>query len=494
MTSGALPTPTSSTALLQPGTNCWRIEHADRFAFIVDADEYFKTVRAAMLNARKSIFLIGWDFDTRVQLAAEPDDSGPASLGELFLWLVKRTPSLEIRLLRWDTGAFKTLLRGNTLITVLRWMAHRRITIKLDAIHPLAASHHQKIVVIDDKLAFCGGIDITSGRWDQRDHSDNNPRRHLPNGKPYGPWHDATSALSGPAARAMGDLARQRWQMVTGQSLPPCEDATDPWPDKLTPTFEQVQLAIARTIPDMDDAPGTHEIEQIYLDLIASADRFIYAESQYFASRKIARDIAQRLTAPNPPEIVVINPVTAEGWLEPVAMDSARARLVEAIQRLDTQDRFRMYHPVTQDGEAIYVHAKIFVVDDRYLRVGSSNFNNRSMRLDTECDVIVSAQDAQDTEARQTITRLRDDLLAEHLDVEPAQVSQALTQSGSLIAAIESLRRNGRTLTPYVLPELGETEKWLADNEILDPEGPDQMFESLTKRGLFKHWRTIWKR
>src|SRR5690606_25395620 len=104
---------------------------------------------------------------------------------------------------------------------------------------------------------------------------------------------------------------------------------------------------------------------------------------QYFASRKIARAIAQRLREADGPEIVVVNPDTAEGWLEPIAMDSARARLVEALQRLDEHGRFRLYHPQTQGGQAIYVHAKILVVDDRLFRVGSSNFNNRSMRLDS---------------------------------------------------------------------------------------------------------------
>ena len=52
----------------------------------------------------------------------------------------------------------------------LPWRSHRRLRLVLDADHPPAGSHHQKVVVIDDKVAFCGGIDITTSRWDTREH------------------------------------------------------------------------------------------------------------------------------------------------------------------------------------------------------------------------------------------------------------------------------------------------------------------------------------
>src|SRR5690606_25911218 len=205
--------------LLQPGRNCWQTHAADRFAFIVDGADYFLAVRAAMLKAQHSILLIGWDFDARIRLG-EPQDEGPQRLGEFILWLADRSPELHIRLLRWDTGAFKAIFRGNTLVTMLRWKAHPRITLKLDAAHPFASAHHQKIVVIDDSIAFCGGIDMTLQRWDTRQHLDDDPRRNGPGNTQQPPWHDATSAFDGAAARAMGTLARMRWKTATGQALP----------------------------------------------------------------------------------------------------------------------------------------------------------------------------------------------------------------------------------------------------------------------------------
>jgi len=476
--------------LLRPGENCWRVEAAGRFAFIFDGADYFVALRRALLKARHSILLVGWDFDTRIALG-DSNDGGPERLGDFILWLADRRPSLEIRLLRWDTGAFKAMLRGNTLWTILRWKAHPRITLKLDARHPLAGSHHQKIVAIDDSIAFCGGIDITMQRWDTREHLDDDPRRIGPGGRPEGPWHDATSAFDGDAARAVGDLARARWLAATGQALRPCEECHDCWPEGLEPTFTDMRLGIARTIPRMDGVEPVHEIEAAWVDMIRCAKRWIYAESQYFASRRIAHAIAGRLSEEDPPEIVIVTPQAVDGWLEPLAMDTARAKLVQALRRIDRHGRLRIFHPQTAGGTPIYVHAKVMVVDGRVLRVGSSNFNNRSMRLDTECDVILSVDEPGNAGLSDGITALRDDLLAEHLGVAPEAVTAQIEETGSLIAAVEALRGPGRSLVPYEIPELSGFAEWLAENEILDPNGPDEIFESTTKRGLFKGWERL---
>ena len=143
-----------------------------------------------------------------------------------------------------------------------------------------------------------------------------------------------------------------------------------------------------------------------------------------------------------------------------------------------------MYHPVTSGGRDIYCHAKILIADGEVFRLGSSNMNNRSLRLDTECDLAIQARDDAD---RATIARLRDGLIAEHLDVERAEVERVLAETGSLIAVVERLRGSGKTLDPYKDPEHGALRVWLADNEVLDPEGPDEMFEPLARRGLFRH-------
>jgi phosphatidylserine/phosphatidylglycerophosphate/cardiolipin synthase-like enzyme len=468
---------TGTGDLLVPGETCWRIERADRATVVVDADDYFRHVRSAMASAKHQILLIGWDFDARIRLGGDepPGDGGPETVGEFIPWLVDRNPDLNIHLLRWDVGALKTLARGSTILTVVDWMRHERIHTKLDSHHPTGGSHHQKIVVVDDCLAFCGGIDVTAGRWDTRAHDDDDALRMVPGGDAYGPWHDATTALQGPVARALGELSRDRWARAGGAPIeaPPAVDGC--WPDGLPVDFEGVDVAIARSEPEMgEDEPLVHEIESLYLAAIASAKRHIYAESQYFASRKVALAIARRLAEPDGPEVVIVNPESAEGWLEPLAMDTARARLVEAIRRCDKHGRFRLYHPFTAGGQAIYVHAKILIVDDRLLRVGSSNFNNRSMRLDTECDVAIAAAGGADPTC---IARIRNGLIGEHLGMAPEAVADHFAESSSLVATIEALRGPNRTLRDYVTPDLNAVEQWIADNEVLDPVEPDDLFE-----------------
>ncbi|MET0257067.1 MAG: phospholipase D-like domain-containing protein, partial [Methylobacterium sp.] len=464
---------------------------ATRASVIVDADDYFRFARAAMLKARRRIVLVGWDFDGRITLGrGEDGDEAPEKVGDFIYWLARNRPELEVYLLRWDLGALKTLTRGSTVFTVLKWMSHPRIHTKLDGAHPFGGSHHQKIVVIDDSFAFCGGIDMTEDRWDTREHRHEDTRRRRPNGTMYKPWHDATTAVEGPMAKAMAQVARDRWHHAGGRTMEPVEDLPSCWPDDLAAHFTEIDMAVSRSAPEMPGEDPVREIEALYVDQIAGARRLIYAESQYFASRRIAEAIAQRLDEEDGPEIVVINPLTAQGWLEPIAMDTARARLFEALRRRDRHGRFRIYHPFTDGGEAIYVHAKILIVDDRSLRIGSSNMNNRSLRLDTECDVTIDAALPGNEGLGETIVAIRDDLIAEHLGIDARTVARSVAVTGSLIETIEALRGPGRSLRPYETPDLTGVEAWLADNEVLDPEGPEEMFEALSKRGLFRRLRT----
>jgi phospholipase D1/2 len=464
----------SSGRLLVPGRNCWRIERAGRFATIVDAAEYFSAVKSSILKARRSVLLIGFDFDTRIRLDPEGRrTSGPDKLGKFLSWVVEQRPELEVFVLKWDLGMINTFGRGSTPLRVLDWITSRRMHFKLDGAHPVGSAHHQKIVVIDDAVAFCGGIDITAERWDTRDHLDDNPRRRRPTtGRRYGPWHDATTAVDGKAALALGLLARERWKRATGEDLPPPAPQGDPWPEDISPTFTDVDVAIARTVPAMADRKEIREIEALYLSAIGQARRTIYIESQYFAARRIAEAMAERLREPDGPEIVIVNPASAYGWLEEEAMGSARARLFKLLKDSDSHDRFRIYNPYTEGGEAIYVHAKIMVIDDWLLRVGSSNLNNRSLGYDTECDLAVEVLPGPHEDSmRRRITDFRDDLLAEHLGVNPAAVSDALRQGkGSLIGTVERLRTQGRSLRPFTPPDFGAFGEALAETDLLDPE------------------------
>jgi phospholipase D1/2 len=438
-----------------------------------------------MLKAQHSILMIGWDFDTRIDLDPT-DETGecPRRLGAFLTWLVETRPDLHVNILKWDLGMVKALWRGTTLFRVAQWAWHERITFKLDGAHPPGATQHHKIVVIDDAIAFCGGIDMTGDRWDTSEHRDDDPRRRRPfTRRAYGPWHDATMAVSGAAAKALGDHARERWKHASGEALASPPTGSDPWPDGLPVDMTDVAVAIARTMPAYDSQTEVREIEALYLAAIASARRSVYIESQYFASRAVAEAIARRLDEADGPEFVIVNPDSAEGWLEEEAMGSARARLLSMLRRRDRFGRLRVYTPVTAGEQPIYVHAKIMIVDDRLLRVGSSNLNNRSMGYDTECDLALETDD-DDTHLSRTIRRFRARLLAEHLGTSPEQVSAVMAEKRSLIAAIEALSGPGRSLRPFDPPEVNDAEKALADHELLDPERPRSLWQALSRPHL----------
>lgn len=462
-------------AILAPGRTCWRVDRADRLSVIVDADDYFHHAKAAMLAATRRIMLIGWDFDTRISL--EPKGrtlDGPDQLGKFLEWLTKTKPDLEIYLLKWNIGAFTAIGRGMTPVFVLNWMTKERLRFEIDGAHPVGAAHHQKIVVIDDALAFCGGIDMTVDRWDTSDHEDDSKYRFEPKGAAYPPWHDVTTAIDGKAAAAVGELARTRWLAATGEELSPVPSvaAGDLWPDDLTPTFRDIDVAIARTSPEYDGRDGVHEIEALYLAAIASAKRTLYLESQYLASRKLAEALADRLREPDSPEIVLVIPRNADGWLEQKAMDGARRKLLHLLWKSDVHQRLGVYYPVTRGGEPIYVHAKVVVVDDRLLRVGSSNLNNRSLGFDTECDLAIEVtRTTPDPDAvRERILGVRNRLVSEHLGLDHDTFRSALSESGSLLAAVDKLRGDGKTLEPFTKDTVEDEDSPLAENELMDPE------------------------
>ncbi|MGZ8311041.1 MAG: phospholipase D-like domain-containing protein [Allosphingosinicella sp.] len=489
MTESDPPSSPTGQTPLRPGRNCWRIERSGRAALVVDAADYFRVARAAMMNARSQILLIGWDFDTRIDLVKEdPGDGAPVHLGLFLTWLARRRPHLTIHILAWDGKIYSFLGRGTTMARMAQWRwLTPNIHFRLDGAHPLEGCHHHKIMVIDDSFAGSGGIDMTASRWDTRDHKDAERGRRRPTThRRYGPWHDAALAVEGDAARALGELGRRRWQLALGETLPAPHAQGDRWPDALQPEFRDVDVAIARTCGRTDQIEEVREVEALFVDMIGAARRFVYMESQYFASRAVADAIAKRLDEPDPPEFLVVNPHSNAGWLEEPVMGAARAQLFEALRAKDRHGRFRIYYPVTEMGEDIYVHAKIMIVDDLMLRVGSANLNNRSMGLDSECDVAIDARLGADPEAAAKIAARRCDLLAEHLGAEPDQVARDFAETGSLIATVERLRGNGRTLVPYEPPEFSELAEEVAENELADPESAGEIFEPMTRRPLLQ--------
>jgi phospholipase D1/2 len=371
------------------------------------------------------------------------------------------------------------------------WTPARRVHLRYDDAHPIGASQHQKVVVIDDAVAFCGGIDLTVRRWDCPEHAPDDARR-VASGKPYPPFHDTMMAVDGEAARQLGELARERWRLATGQRLKPVpadlsahlSDQSDPWPEQLEPHMTHVDVGIARTLPPRGELPAVREVEKLYLDMIAAARSSIYIENQYFTAPRISAALEKRLAEPDGPEIVLVLRLLSHGWLEEATMHVLRTKLIQRLRAADRHGRFRVYYPhipKLSEGCCLDIHSKLMIVDDSIARIGSSNLASRSMAFDSECDLAIEARGEKRTAT--AIREFRERLLAEHLDTRPERVREEIERAGSLHGAIAAFSDQPRTLR-----QLEEVPEWseavLSMASVADPEEPIALETLLSERQM----------
>jgi phosphatidylserine/phosphatidylglycerophosphate/cardiolipin synthase-like enzyme/uncharacterized membrane protein YdjX (TVP38/TMEM64 family) len=464
---------TAPETLLRPGYNCSAVARAGRVALLIDAEAYFRAFHDAALRAQRSIFVLAWDFNSRTQLHFDPAPKGgaPALLGDFLNFLARRRRGLHINVLNWDYPMVFGTDREFPPLYGFGWTPARRVHYRYDDTHPIAGCQHQKIVLIDDALAFVGGIDLTVRRWDTPEHRADEPRR-VAYDKPYPPFHDLMVAVDGEAARELANIARERWKAATGKTLQPVAAGADPWPEKLAPDLRDVEVGIARTMPPRGEVPAIREIEKLYLDTIAAARRTLYIENQYFTSPRIAGALEKRLAERDGPEVVLVLRLLSHGWLEEHTMQVLRTRLVQRLLAADRFGRFHVYYPHVPglaEGCCLDVHSKLMIADDSLLRVGSANLCNRSMALDSECDVVIESRGR--AEVAETITGVRDRLLGEHLNAQPQAVRAAVARAGSLHGAIAALGGGERTLRPFEdLKEWPDAVVELA--AVADPEEP----------------------
>jgi phosphatidylserine/phosphatidylglycerophosphate/cardiolipin synthase-like enzyme len=451
---------------------------------MIDAADYFSQLDSALRKAERSIMIVGWDFDGRICL--KPDSCPDETLGGLLRRLVETKPELEVRILVWSVAVVHGPGAPMALLFGTDWEQHERITVKLDTQHPLYAAHHQKLVVLDDDLAFVGGIDLTVGRWDTCDHKAGSKLRTSYDGTSYGPVHDIQMVVDGPAAHSLGEVVRRRWQVATDEVLEPRPSGRDLWPDGLQPQFRSERLAIARTMPPWRGEHGVREAAALTRDALLSAERHVYIEAQYLTARYVRDVLLDLLEQPNGPEILIVLTRGSDALAERLIMGNNGNRNIRRLKKADKYDRLRVYYPVSpgkaDDGKdcTILVHSKLVIVDDLFLRIGSSNMNNRSVGLDTECDVAIEADRA---ESRRAIVALRDKLIGEHVGLSGEEMAEAIAAAGgSILRAVEASNCNGRCLKPFsAMKEKGPDRNFFG-TWLLDPARPFEPFWFLRLR------------
>jgi phosphatidylserine/phosphatidylglycerophosphate/cardiolipin synthase-like enzyme/uncharacterized membrane protein YdjX (TVP38/TMEM64 family) len=450
--------PSAPRSLLIEGDTCWRLAHAARAAVLIDAASYFEALRASLLAAQRSVLIVGWELHSRTRLegARKPTDGAPVALGKFLRFLLKRTPQLELNILLWNHPLVYSVHRELFPRRIFGPRTPERVQIMLDSHLPPAASHHEKLVIIDDDVAYCGGVDLTVRRWDVAAHHPAEPRRRDYAHKPYVPLHDVQLVVQGEVAAALGERARTRWQAAGGEPIEPPRrpsGAASAWPRQVKPDFADATFGIMRTVAALEERDKeVREIERATAAAIGSAERFIYIENQYITSKTACDALVARMRENPKLEVVIVTTREPGGWLEAGTMGVGRQHFMAAFDDPSLANRIKFVAPLARssgptdeesakivvDGTlSIHVHAKVLIIDERFMRIGSSNLNNRSMGFDTECDLAIEAANSAERDA---IASVRNRLIAEHWGSDEKSVGVAVSGE-SVLSALESLPR-----------------------------------------------------
>jgi len=368
---------------------------------LVDGAEVLPAIAAAIRGARRSVRVAGWAISPHYALTR---DEPPALLRELLADAAQR--GADVRVLLWAGAPLNAFRPGRGAVreACRALTAGTGVRAALDARERLLHCHHEKLVVVDDEVAFVGGVDLTGLGGDRFDTSAHPARGRLG-------WHDAATRLRGPIVADVAEHLDLRWTAVTGEPLPPVA----------TPAAAgAVPLQMVRTVPEhvYDRRPlreGSFGVLEAYVRALRSAREFVYLESQFFWLPEIVDLLADKVRRP-PTErfrVVVLLPSKANN-----GEDDTRGMLAVMADADHDGNRFL---PVTIDArtgrtvDRVYVHAKVGIVDDRWLTVGSANLNAHSFFNDTEVNVV--ACDA----ALARATRLR--LWSEHLERPATEIA-----------------------------------------------------------------------
>jgi phosphatidylserine/phosphatidylglycerophosphate/cardiolipin synthase-like enzyme len=393
----------------------------------VDGAEALPLIARELSSARSHVHLTNWFLSPDFALVRGEQ---PVVLRHLLAELAER---VAVRILVW-AGAPLPLFRPSR--RDVRDMRERltndtRIECELDPKERPMHCHHEKTIVIDDRVAFVGGIDLTTESGDRFDSVQHPARSAIG-------WHDATARIEGPAVADVAEHFRMRWHEVKGEQLAPVVP-----PERAG----EIELQIVRTVPERvyNAVPrGDFRILESYTTAIRNAQRFIYLENQFLWSPEIARLLREKLVDPPTPDFRLLlllpsNPKSGN--------DDTRGVLAELIDADNDDGRIlacALYARSGTRADPIYVHAKIAVVDDHWLTLGSANLNEHSLFNDTEMNVV--SHDA--VLARRT----RERLWAEHLEIPadeiPADPVRAIDELWKPISKEQLERRtSGQGLT-----------------------------------------------
>lgn len=468
--------------LLVPNSTCWRTARAARAGLIVDVEDYYAAAREVMAKAQRSVHILGWAWDPDTPFTpSAPGEPAPERWGNFVRALADAHPQLDVKLLIWKSALPIAATQNFFPHRARQCFKGSNVQFRLDSSIPMGACHHQKAIIVDDRLAFCGGCDVGPDRWDTERHQDDDPRRRKTKGNGFFECrHETMAVVDGEAAAELGQLFRDRWERSCGEILATPEDYSGPdlWPGQVKPAFSDVLVGLARSEPQWGHHSEVRETEKLHLASLAAAKRLIYMENQYFASPLMAEALAACLEKHRGPEVVLVSTEHSPSWFDRMTMDRTRLLFLKRLREADRYGRLTAVCPVTATGRSIIVHSKLSIIDDELVRVGSANLNNRSTGFDTECDLAIEAETG---ETRRAIAAFRNALVGHWMGQGGAAVAEAAAREGSLgkaIAALDTCRRlraiEARTITAW--------DNFIATAHLGDPASPKDSWRPWMRR------------
>jgi phosphatidylserine/phosphatidylglycerophosphate/cardiolipin synthase-like enzyme len=441
------------------GKTTWRIHDRATSGLLIDARDYYRAFYEAASRAKRSILILGWQFDSDVQLLRGDDlppgaDPKAYELLPLLDRLCRERPDLEVKMLAWNHSLVFALEREILQKIVFDIATIDRFTFKTDDTVPLGGSHHQKVAIIDGQVAFMGSADLCQDRWDTSAHVARDPLRVSRGDQAYKPYHEVQAVFSGEPVRSLMDLFCERWLHATGEALEPSrlidvrEDlfATIP----VTLPMPVAAVALSRTVPGAPQREHVHEVRDLYVRSIQNATRMIYIETQYLTSCCVRDALVQRMTDPAKPklDVVLVLPHKPEKFKEELTIGAPQASVIDELVAAARKGGHALgiYNVDASDDDAsaspiyVYIHAKLMIVDDEVLTMGSANLANRSMTVDSEINATWAAGPG-DRELHEAIRRVRVRLLLEHLG-EAADVRVVARPEG-LVARLDAVVARG---------------------------------------------------
>jgi phosphatidylserine/phosphatidylglycerophosphate/cardiolipin synthase-like enzyme len=273
-----------------PG-RAWRVHARTHAGIIIDARDYYCAFYELAKKARRSILLLGWQFDSDVPLVRGKDvppgvDPEDVELLPFLDGLCAKNPALEVRILAWDHSLWLALEREALQKLSFDLRTSKNFYFENDATVSQYGAHHQKVAIIDGRIAFLGSADICQDRWDTSEHACGDELRVGRGGKPCKPYHEVQAVVTGDAARSLVDLFVDRWADGTGQRLDAASlvadgpEEPDPLPRQVSLTMPLADVSLHRQFPHRLGRLPVREVRDLLVSWIGEAERLIYVETQ----------------------------------------------------------------------------------------------------------------------------------------------------------------------------------------------------------------------